>query len=499
MIESISAVDSAGAVSQREICETSTALTVVERAQVALNTKVREAALIALAAASRDLVEIRDSASFQQVHGARMERKRARIDVEYTAEKAREDANNFSKAMIAEQKRLVAIVQPEESRLEAMEVAYNAKVAAEKEAKRKAEQERIARIQALIAEIREYAITDGTAATIAVNMDQLEQFQIDAGFGEFAGDAEQVKVAVMNKLNAAHAQAVDREAAAKAEAERLAAEQARLKAEREELERQQAIQAERQRKEEEDLARRRAEQDAREQAERNRIEAARIQQEGIERAARDRREREEAEARAKREEEERQAEAARQQREMALQEIQGIQQQVFIAQVGRAGVREGGTIQCILETLAETEKWPIEESNFGVLTTAAQNAKDKAIDSIKTILAAARASEEEKAKVKAEADRLEKERIAKEQREREAQEKKDAKERARREKAEAEERERQRIAQEKMDAREMLDAFVLRFGHMEEFADVVKAIEALWNQHVKTATMFAEIKPVKKA
>lgn len=95
-------------------------------------------------------------------------------------------------------------------------------------------------------------------------------------------------------------------------------------------------------------------------------------------------------ARLKKEAEEREAQArkereAAQAREMALQEIQGIQQQTIIAVMGRAGVRNGGTIECLEETLEETKRWLIDD-HFGVLMPAAQKAKEVAIAEIETTL-----------------------------------------------------------------------------------------------------------------
>lgn len=79
--------------------------------------------------------------------------------------------------------------------------------------------------------------------------------------------------------------------------------------------------------------------------------------------------------------------------QMALQQIQGIQQQVVIAQIGRAGVRAGGTLKCIRDTLAETEAWVIDEENFGMLVPAAQVAKDGAIVQIRALLERAEAQQ----------------------------------------------------------------------------------------------------------
>jgi putative phage-type endonuclease len=102
--------------------------------------------------------------------------------------------------------------------------------------------------------------------------------------------------------------------------------------------------------------------------------------------------------RIRKEEQEKAEKEAAEQNRMRMSEISGIQQQVVIATLGRAGVRKGGTIECIRETLAETEKWVIDESNFGPLTTMAQGAKDKALAEIRVLLADA---EEREASAKA--------------------------------------------------------------------------------------------------
>lgn len=110
------------------------------------------------------------------------------------------------------------------------------------------------------------------------------------------------------------------------------------------------------------------------------------------------------------------AQRERQQHQDALSEISGIQQQVIIAQSGRLGVRQGDTIQCIKETLAETEAWPIDE-RFGSLTGAAENAKQQAILQIKQLLVSAETIERQQAetqKAQEEADRIRRETEAKE-------------------------------------------------------------------------------------
>lgn len=124
-----------------------------------------------------------------------------------------------------------------------------------------------------------------------------------------------------------------------------------------------------------------------EERERVRLENVRLKEEAAQREAASKKEREK-------------QEAEQQQREDALSEIKGIQQQVIIARMGRAGVRKGGTVECIRETLQETEKWDISENRFGGLTSAAQSAKDSACAAIRDMFAneIRRIGEEEKAK-----------------------------------------------------------------------------------------------------
>jgi hypothetical protein len=87
-------------------------------------------------------------------------------------------------------------------------------------------------------------------------------------------------------------------------------------------------------------------------------------------------------ARKQREEAEAAAKAERERVQMIMSEIQGIGQQVIIASSGRPGVRKGGTLECIDETLEETKAWRIDEEHFGAYTESAQKAKAAAIASI---------------------------------------------------------------------------------------------------------------------
>ena len=64
---------------------------------------------------------------------------------------ARDDATRFSKAVIAEEARLIAIIQPEESRLKVLRDEWDAKEAREKAAKAEAERLRVLEISQRIA------------------------------------------------------------------------------------------------------------------------------------------------------------------------------------------------------------------------------------------------------------------------------------------------------------------------------------------------------------
>lgn len=254
-----------------------------------------------------------------------------------------------------------------------------------------------------------------------------------------------------------------KEREAKAEADRLAAEkaaeEARLAKEKADAEERARIAAENER-----LRKEAAEKEAALKAEREAAEKAR--KEAAEAARKD----------AQRVE----AEAAkeRQQQAMAMEEIQGIQQQAVIAVVGRAGVRKGGTMQCLQDTLKETEEWPIDD-RFGALKAAAQSAKDAAIAAIKgevkaftdrqeAAAAAAKAKaerEEADAKAKAEQDKL----AAEAAKQRKAKEKLEADQKA---KADAEEAARKADEAAKLAAAKAPDRDKLR-----AFAQALRAME----------------------
>lgn len=195
----------------------STALTVAQRAAVALNAPEHERKLKELATKSTAIVAIRDAASYQECHGARMTLKRTRIDIERLGKTARDDAQAFAKAVIAEEKRLIGIIAGEEERLGDLQGAWDAKIEAEREAKRQAEAARGARISGEIDAMRRIPIllVGAKSPKIEQRIAELQAREIDAAtFEEFTAQAATVKSEVLEAMGTmlAAARAAEEEA-----------------------------------------------------------------------------------------------------------------------------------------------------------------------------------------------------------------------------------------------------------------------------------------------
>lgn len=353
---------------------TTTELTVVERAAVALGTSERETELRALVAKSTDIVEIKNAAGRDQCHGAAMLLRTARTSIRKVGKDARDDATKFSKAVIAEEDRLVALIEPEETRLLGMRDAWDEAREAEKRAKLEAEQRRVAAIREHIDDIRAIAVRAAglTAARIQGEIGDLEALGITLDrFAELTGEAEAVRGATLDKLRELHAAAVAQEAeTARLAAEReaiereraeLAAQREREEAERAERERVEAVaRAEQERKDRErreaEEAQRRAQQEREDAARRAEIEAeqARLaeqraeqerRQAELDRAEREQREREEAAAREAREREAAAARAAAEEKERAEREQRQREREDFLI--------KGPGLDAIVAVLAE--------------------------------------------------------------------------------------------------------------------------------------------------
>lgn len=260
-----------------------TELTVVQRAVVALGQAGRETELKELASKSASITVITNKAGYDQAHAARMMLKNTRLDIQRLGKAARDDATQFSKAVIAEEKRLVALVETEEKRLENLQWGYDMKLQEEKERAAAAEQKRISDLQERIEELRgpHFLTASSGSKLIAEHIGDIERLPVDDSFQEFRQQAFDAKAGGLARLRELHGAALAHEA-----------EQEQIKAEREELARLRKAEESRQAAErarlaeEERVAREAREAEAREQAE-----ALRRQREEQEAAAKAERER----------------------------------------------------------------------------------------------------------------------------------------------------------------------------------------------------------------
>jgi hypothetical protein len=212
--------------------DTSTELVpAAERAALALQSSKTEQHLKTLATKHASITLVVDKAGREQAHGAAMELTRARTTVEKAAKEARDDATKFSKAVIAEAARLVAIVEPEEQRLKSVRDAWDAEQARIKREAEEKERARVLAITGRIAEIKGFdtlATQCRTAERVKALIDKLAAYDL-SGFDEFDAEAAQAHADAIKAMGEQFAAMTEREAEA-----------ARVKAEREELERQQA-------------------------------------------------------------------------------------------------------------------------------------------------------------------------------------------------------------------------------------------------------------------
>jgi len=226
-----------------------TELTVIQRAAVALGSDRARSELAALVKKSASIREVKNTAGREECHGAAMVLVKARTTIQKTGKAARDDATQFSKAVIAEEKELIAITQGEEDRLLALRNAWDEARAAERAEAERIERARIEAITLRIADIRECSVLASQCRT-AYAVDQLIQKLGCApleGFEEFSDEAEGVRVIAMERMEEIRLGKLAEEAEAeRAKAERDAEAQ-RMAAERAELALQRAEQAERDR------------------------------------------------------------------------------------------------------------------------------------------------------------------------------------------------------------------------------------------------------------
>jgi hypothetical protein len=216
-----------------------TALTLPQRAAVALGAAEHEVKLRELVRSSVDIVAVIDPAGREQAHRIGMTLKNARVSIEKSSKTAREDAVAFGKAVIAEEKRLIEIVTGEETRVFGLRDTYDEKVEAERQAAIAAEMARTEAIGKLIDNLRMLPAyhAQSNAAALAEAITEYDGWAPNAeDYAEFVDKAaETIAVSLASLRDMLTARQQQEQAAADAEAARLA-EIARLAAERAELE-----------------------------------------------------------------------------------------------------------------------------------------------------------------------------------------------------------------------------------------------------------------------
>jgi hypothetical protein len=223
-------------------------LTLPQRAAVALDSAKHRKELAELIQKSAAIVSVTNSDGREEAHRAGMVLKTARVTIQKRGKEAREDATAFSKAVIAEEKSLIDIIEPEESRIIGLRDAWDEKIAAERRAKIEAEHQRVELIREHISDIRAIPsrYLGKSASAIEIGLADVAALEIDEDrFAEFCEEAAKARHAIMGELR----EMLETQTAAEAEAARIKAEQEaeadRLKAEREELAKLRAEAAER--------------------------------------------------------------------------------------------------------------------------------------------------------------------------------------------------------------------------------------------------------------
>lgn len=220
---------------------------VAERAALALASTKTEEHLKALAIKHSTIIVVKDRAGREQAHNAAMELLKARTAIEKISKTARDDATKFSKAVIAEENRLIAITKAEEARLFAVRDVWDAEQERIRKEKAEAEERRVNRIHSAIQSIlntpANMLIANSAQLTSAI--EELRELEIDDSYAEFMPQAERAKAESLERLMELRTAADAREAEAaklaaeRAELARIAAEQAAQAAELERQRREQ--------------------------------------------------------------------------------------------------------------------------------------------------------------------------------------------------------------------------------------------------------------------
>lgn len=231
--------------------ELQTALSLPERAAVALGTAAHEIKLRELVQNSCRIVAVTNDAGRDECHSAYMALKNADVAVGHKVEDATEDAKAYTKAVKSEGGRLLAITESEKTRLKGLRDGWDAAKQAAKDAAIAAERARTDAIQADIQMIRDLVldVAGESSVEIAEAIATLAAIVVTQGrFDGFEPAAIQAVAMTGDKLGEMLDAAIASEAAflvdqiaSIAEAARITAEAAQLAADRAELVEQQRV------------------------------------------------------------------------------------------------------------------------------------------------------------------------------------------------------------------------------------------------------------------
>lgn len=177
-------------------------LPVAVRASQALGFVDKDDVLKELAARSSHITEITNPDGYQQVHQARVSLKTQRIEIEKLGKKARDEANEFAKGVIAEERRLISFIEPEETRLGRIQKAHDDAEARQKQLRVEAELTRVRKIQEKIEMMRAMPsrALGMSSADAARTLAAAEALRIDETFEEFMALAQSALQATVASL-----------------------------------------------------------------------------------------------------------------------------------------------------------------------------------------------------------------------------------------------------------------------------------------------------------
>lgn len=218
-----------------------TALTLPERAAVALGSVKHRQEIIALVNQYADIGPAKNKEGRDQAHAAGMRLLKTRTGIRSSGKGAREDATAFAKAVKSEEDDLVALIDPEENRLFAIRDVWDQAVEDEKQAKIAANIKRVSGHKSNLEAIRNAPLgaVGRSSAEIGAIICELAHAIPGEEWEEFIEEAKAARLVSLDFLAKAETERLGIECAEESQRQ----ERARIEADRAELEELRAAQA----------------------------------------------------------------------------------------------------------------------------------------------------------------------------------------------------------------------------------------------------------------